>query len=399
MKQRIFITCIIIFTLLYLSSCVEPFKIKTITFDSALVIEASVTNELKTQTVKISRTFRLEESETLPEENATVQITDNQNNVYFFSENKPGTYTSSTPFEAVLGRDYQLSIKTDDNRTYVSNQQRINSTSSIDNLIVEAKSYTQSGVEKEGIVITAQSFDANRNANYYRYEYEETYKIIAPLWNPFKLKILSEWPPRVKVVQKTIENRVCYKTDSSNKIIQTETTTLSEDSVNFSIKHIDKTNFKIRNRYSLLVKQYIQSPEAYNYYKILNKISNSESLFSQTQPGTLIGNIISMDDKNENVLGFFEVTSVSTKRVFFNYSDFYTKNIPPHEEPCTYIAPELIFEGASPLVDNLLSNTYIYFSPNPKTFEFLTGPYLLVPKSCGDCTVLGSNIKPTFWID
>lgn len=399
MKQKRKITSFLILTLLIFWGCVEPFKIKTIAFDSALVIEASITNELKTQTVKVSRTYRLEESRTVPEENAIVQISDNQNNVYLFTEKKPGTYISSTPFEAILGRDYQLSIKTNDNRLYLSNQQKIGSISPINKLTVEAKTYTKSGIEKEGIVITAQSYDSNNNANFYRYEYEETYQIIAPLWSSEELKIISKWPPILKVAQRTIDNKTCYKTDFSNEIIQTETTALSEDRVNFAVKHIDKTNFKIRNRYSLLVKQYIQSREAYRYYKTLNKISSSESLFSQIQPGTLIGNIYSTEDTNENVLGFFEVASVSKKRVFLNYLDFFTKYIPPHIESCAYIAPDLIFEGASPLVDNLVSNKYIYFSPNPKTFDFLTGPYLLVPKSCGDCTVLGSNIKPPFWID
>ena len=397
MDKRLIISAFFLFTLF--TSCVEPFEIKTTSFESALVVEATLTNELKNQTVKISRTFRLEESGVIPEKDATVQIIDDQNNTYLFAENIPGIYTSLVQFEAVLGRNYQLSIKTKDNRSYISNQQKINSVSPINNLKVEAKTYTKAGVQKEGIVITAESYDSNKNANYYRYEYEETYKITATLWSPDELKIIREWPPLVKVVRRVNDNRICYKTDFSNEIIQTETTSLSEDRVSFPVKFIDKNDFKIRNRYSLLVKQYIQSLEAYNYYKILSEISSSESLFSQMQPGTLIGNIMSTDDRNENVLGFFEVTSLSTKRIFFNHSDFYLHDLPPHIESCTYIAPDLIFQGSSPLVDNLISNKYIYFSANPRTQEFLTGPFLLVPKSCGDCTVLGSNVKPSFWID
>ena len=26
-------------------------------------------------------------------------------------------------------------------------------------------------------------------------------------------------------------------------------------------------------------------------------------------------------------------------------------------------------------------------------------PYTLISKSCGDCTAIGSNVKPTFWIE
>ncbi|WP_302847791.1 hypothetical protein [Polaribacter sp. KT25b] len=40
----------------------------------------------------------------------------------------------------------------------------------------------------------------------------------------------------------------------------------------------------------------------------------------------------------------------------------------------------------------------MYYLDNSPT-ELRPGKYQLVPKKCGDCTVLGSNIKPTFWVD
>ena len=48
---------------LMLISCVEPFEIKTIDFESALVVEATITDELKNHVVKLSRAFKLEEDE------------------------------------------------------------------------------------------------------------------------------------------------------------------------------------------------------------------------------------------------------------------------------------------------------------------------------------------------
>ena len=40
-----------------------------------------------------------------------------------------------------------------------------------------------------------------------------------------------------------------------------------------------------------------------------------------------------------------------------------------------------------------------YYKENDTGLAHLEGRYLLVPKICGDCTVLGSNIKPDFWVD
>ncbi|MEC8831737.1 MAG: DUF4249 domain-containing protein, partial [Bacteroidota bacterium] len=27
------------------------------------------------------------------------------------------------------------------------------------------------------------------------------------------------------------------------------------------------------------------------------------------------------------------------------------------------------------------------------------GPYVFVPRICGDCTLLGSNVEPDFWVE
>jgi len=75
------------------------------------------------------------------------------------------------------------------------------------------------------------------------------------------------------------------------------------------------------NRYSIFVKQYVQNFAAHTFYQTLKDISGSESILSQTQPGFFAGNIKSDDNPNEKVIGFFDVSSVSNKRIFFNFSD------------------------------------------------------------------------------
>jgi len=390
----------LLFFVLIIYSCVEPFEYKTTSFESALVVEASITNEIKFQKIKITRAHKLEETAITNETGALVTINDGQGNTYGFNEISPGEYSSNTPFAAVQNRKYQLLIKTSDNRTYTSNNQQIGSVSPLENLTAKAVTTNLGGVENQGISIVAESYDPSRKSNFYRYEYEETYKILATFWSPYKLEIVSRnLPFKVKTVSRTKEEKICYMTKTSNEIIQTETVTLSEDRVNFPVKFIEKSDFTIRNRYSILVKQFVQSIEAYSFYKILDQLSSSESLFSQIQPGILIGNIVSTENENESVLGFFEVTSVSSKRIFFNFSDFYQGDLPDHIEGCEIVSPLLVDRTTSPLIHMIDEDKYIYYKDNPRTNQHLVGPYLLVTKSCSDCTVLGTNIKPSFWVD
>jgi hypothetical protein len=188
----------------------------------------------------------------------------------------------------------------------------------------------------------------------------------------------------------------------SNSIIQTTTTDLLEDRVSkFAIRNISVYIAIISHRYSILVKQYVQSLEAFTYYDILGQLSGSGSLFSQIQPGFINSNIFSTEDRNEKVLGFFEISSVTEQRIYFNYEDFFpNEDLPPYFIDCRTSTP-LIQKGtppSTPLKDGIEAGILKYFAENnpPAPNE---GPYFVVPTACGDCTVLGTNVKPEFWED
>jgi hypothetical protein len=144
----------------------------------------------------------------------------------------------------------------------------------------------------------------------------------------------------------------------------------------------------------------VQSLEAFTYYNILDQLSGSGSLFSQIQPGFINGNIFSTEDRNEKVLGFFEVSSVTEQRIYFNYEDFFPNDdLPPYFIDCRTSTPVIVTQGGTtPLHDGIEAGILKYLSDNnpPAPNE---GPYFVVPTACGDCTELGTNVKPDFWED
>ena len=380
------------------NSCTEPFDIKTITFESALVIEATITNELKYQEINLSRTFKLEDNGPSSESNANVKIIDDLQNTYNFHETDPGKYVSNNEFSALANRNYQLKIVTNKGDSYSSQLTKLTNISKID------KVYVEKSEDGTGVNIFVDSHNPNGNSRYYRYEYEETYKIIAAKWAYSDLIVVSKKPPIFDFKPRDDNKRVCYNTIFSKGIIQTETNNLIEDKVTkLPIRHISRDNYIITHRYSMLLKQNVQSQEAYVFYKTLNNLSDSgENLFSQNQPGFITGNIYSDDNPNEKVIGFFEVSSVSTKRIFFSPSD--VNLLIPSEKPypisCDLIAPELKPGSGKSLFDYLESGSLKYFQDNDGTGYPLIppgGPYIMVPTGCADCTQFGSNIVPEFW--
>jgi len=399
-SRKIYYIILLLFISVMYNGCVEPFDIETKTFESAIVIEATITNEFKNQKIKITRTFRFEEDGPNAESNADVKVIDDSQNIYAFEEGEPGNYSSTSEFAAINGRNYQLMITTSDGRNYSSElMQLTNFPQTFDTSVLK----TINDTNQEGISILVNSFDATGNSRFYRYEYIETYKIIAPFWSALDLVVVSDTTPfEVIFVPRTNEERICYNSLNSTKIIQIETNLFSEDRVfDFLIKFLSKDDFIISHRYSILVKQFVQSLEGFTFYKTLNNFSSSESLFSQNQTGFLSGNISSLEDSNEKVIGFFEVSSVLSQRIFFNYRDFFPDEpLPPFITNCNFKAPILTSSSgnSSPLINELKAGAK-YFAENDGISNELPGPYLLVSSPCSDCTRIGSNTVPDFWID
>jgi len=381
-------------------SCVEEIDVKTLTFEDALVVEGTITNEYKFHEIKLSRTYKLEEDGPAFEREANISIIDDIGNTYSFQEDTPGVYISDIEFKAIPEREYQLKISTSTGKSYSSSSTKLTAESKIDE-ISASREINENDIE--GISIKVNSFNAERESNYYRYEFEETYKIIAPHWSEYDISIVSEVPPyEFELVPRTKEERVCYNTIFSAGIIQTETNNLSEDRVsNFQVRFIEHDDFIISYRYSVLVKQYVQSLEAYTFYNILNSLSGSESLFSQNQPGYFNGNIVSENNVNEKVIGFFEVSSVSTKRIFINPRDL-IKTKPDFIAYCELVAPFIEGSyGETPLIDGIKDGSLKFVRINdpegPADLIVPGGPYQMVRARCGDCTTMGTNIEPDFW--
>ncbi|WP_422860129.1 DUF4249 domain-containing protein [Flagellimonas sp. S174] len=384
---------------LFFVSCVETFEPETEVFESVLIVEAAITNEDKRQQVLLNRTFRLEEEGPNPESSATVRVVDDQQNEFVFEEVEPGRYLSVQTFSAVPNRQYQLSIATSDGRTYGSDSVSLTPESQILDLYASREENSNG---QDGIAILIDSQGNQSGTQSFRFEYEETYKIIAPRWVAVDAVVIRERPsPAIVILEpKTEEQQVCYNTELSNTIILGDTENTNQNGLTrFPVRFISRDNFIISHRYSILVRQFAQTREAFAFYETLNEFSSqTESLFSQVQPGFLNGNIFSQEGESDNVVGFFEASSVTSRRIFFDYEDFFPgEPLPPYASDCSLeFTPDLLPSspgGASPLVQaiNSLRQKYVEATGDDNR------PFVLVNRPCGDCTALGSNVIPEFW--
>ena len=216
---------------------------------------------------------------------------------------------------------------------------------------------------------------------------------------------MTENPPNVGIRRRQQEELICYGVSRSTEILQFTTEGLVSNAViDFPLRFLEKRNPFIAHRYSILVKQFSISPEAYRYYRTLRELSGQGNLLSQQQPGFLPGNVIAEDGNIGDVSGYFCIASLSERRIFFDYDDFYdgVNILPAYPADCndTFVAPVLVDEfGNSPLIEAVQNESYEFLTRNAGFDSTQFGGYIMVPRICGDCTVLGSNVPPDFWVD
>jgi hypothetical protein len=419
MKNSLFtIACILSFWMAF--SCLEEIPLDTkVEFDEAIVIEATITNELKSQVIKLSRSYRLEEDGPNPVSNASVIVRNDLGNTFVFEETQAGTYNSVEVFSAQPNTKYTLEVS-ENGTIYTSSQESFLQPTQIDQLYLE-RDFNEN--QEEGISIYLDTFDPTGNSNYYRYAYEETYKIIAPKYSSLKLNVLNDDFPipedqfnsiqeiqdhLVELVPRDQQLQVCYNTVKSNTVIIIDTNNFQEDQLEkYRIRFISRDNYIMSHRYSILVKQYVQSSEAFNFYETLKAFSLSESVFSESQTGFFEGNIDS-NISSKKVIGFFQVSPVDSKRVYFNYADQFTnEDLPPYfiycggrRYPLLYKTDHLTGDIVESDLQDLIKDKFQYYTENPGDIPEFSGPlypFYMVIEPCGDCTALGTTEIPDFW--
>ena len=380
------------------SACVEEVSIDFRDDQSNLVVHAIITDELKHQQITLSRTYPFDTKEAPAEKGAVVVLSSNEQN-YPFEEVEEGQYRSVTAFAAEVGVSYKLSITTADGRSYSSETKSLVGGVSIDNFSV---SQGVNSDNEEGLSFELSSNNSNSEGNYYRIDYEETYKIIAPYWSAYDAVIFAEGfhTIDVRAILRETEEKECYGNFKSTRINLVNTYNFQSDEIrDLPVRFLKKYDPKGMYRYSIEVKQYAVDAQTYAYYQSLKEISDaSATVFTQSQPGQINSNIYSESNPEEVVLGYFEVSGVDSRRVFVDYRDYYPDgNRPNYFYACQTSIPSISGTmGNRPLLEAIKSDELIYFASTEPGSE---GPFVMVLPFCGDCTRIGSNIKPEFWID
>ena len=356
-------------------SCIKPFNPPVISSGNLnyLVVDGFIMPGTAT-TIKLSRTLNISDSfRFVPEQNAQLFIEGLSGSSYSFQTGIDGVYTSPAVF---LSNDdkYRLHIYLSDGREYTSDYVEAKQSPPIDSLEWE---------EADDVSIYVNTHDPAGKARYYKWEFDETveYRSIYESFVDYKDHQLIFLDPDQYRYQ-------CFKFYNSTNIAIATSAALTDDIIRRArITIIPNDYSKIAFRYSILVKQYALTPDAYKYWQTLQANTEQNGNIFDPQPAQLRSNIHNVANPDEPVIGFVSVSNFTEKRMFIRGTQLLHRPAIPYYDMC-----EVQFPDPSRW-DELMGNGL-----NLPAF-FQTGRGLAIaPAICVDCRLQGGTTqKPSYW--
>jgi hypothetical protein len=389
-----------------LSTCIDPYRPKLNAFESLLAVDAFLTNENRLYNVKLSRTVPAQNIKPSMVSGALVIIKDGNGNNSQLQQTSPGLYqTDSIHFQGEIGNTYTLYIKTAEGTEYESEPCLMYPVQQIDSVyFVKDQEIINNGSEtNQGLRILLDSRSGNEN-KYFRWIYNEWWKFSVP--NPKEFDYINE-----STITKVDQiKQVCWKNNISNEIIiQSAEFSQSQGIEKKPILFIasDKSD-RLLIQYSIEVKQLSLSKNEYEFWYRMQQINESGGDIFEKQPFSIASNIHNINNPDEQVLGYFQVSAINQKRIYITPSSISELDLPAYQYDCesVVIGPD----DYAPPGGNATSVTFdnINYWYTLAGYTFVKPVYnpgqvlvkLIFSKSvCANCTIGGSLTKPDFWID
>jgi hypothetical protein len=247
---------------LCLLCCRKPYNPPAIAApNNYLVVEGVINQGNDSTIIKLSKTVNLNAQTTVnPVLGATVTVENEQNNTWRLVSDGTGNYVSAglnLPSQA----NYRLRINTGDGHQYLSDFVPAKPTPPIDSV-----GYT---LASDGLLLYVNTHDPKNNTRYYRWDYSETWQFHSKYFSDLFLDTIHHVITARTPAQQAY---YCFGNDAASTIVLNSTEKLTQDVVYQSpLTNILYTSPKIEIKYSILVKQYALTSDAYSFYTNLKK--------------------------------------------------------------------------------------------------------------------------------
>jgi Domain of unknown function (DUF4249) len=344
-----------------------------------LVVEGYISGNSVTQ-FSLTRSIPLPGDSTLPVvTGAQLQVEGTDNSVYPLTELGNGQYSIAyLPLDIAV--KYRLRITIPGGEIYLSDFVAYQVTPPIDSI-----NWIQT---EAGVSIYTNTHDPTNSTHYYQWTFDQTYEYTAAEYSQYYYDT-----PANTVVARTPAQQVyfCWKHIPPTTIVVGTSAQLAQDVIyEFPLVTIPPNSQELSVEYSILVTQYALTDSGYEFLSLMAATTQSLGSIFDAQPTQLTGNIHSLSNAAEPVIGYIQAGTVQQQRIFINNLQI----------------NNWVYYNSCPKKDTLVS-------PTPANLQLFFGSFGYVPllyqfspvtgwvsnqAECVDCTLQGGTTqKPAFW--
>ncbi|UCS91934.1 DUF4249 domain-containing protein [Echinicola marina] len=302
-----------------------------------------------------------------------------------------GDQTGRYFFDRYLNSDgeYRLSIDIPEKGKYLSDWIRPQITPPIDSI-----GYHQGEDDDLEIYLNTKG---NENAQYFIWNFEETWIFNTPIISFLKYVKLSETKDTILYRTANEMTNECFLSEKSNKVVIGSSAQYQDHSIHRKeIQQIPYGSEKLGRRYSIVIRQRAISKEAYDFFEILRKNSDDIGGVFSPLPSILGSNIHHVSNKERKAIGFITIGTSIEKRIYIGRHEILNWQVNnPFYTGCEFSTDTVAVIDASASFNN---NYRVPVSPitadnDPSRIVAYVG----ASTKCTDCTLRGQKEKPDFW--
>jgi hypothetical protein len=380
---------LIFLILISLFTCIDPYDTRIKNFESLLVVDGLLTDEDHANYVFLTRTKANINGAIEKVSGAEVIIKDDLGRGYTLTEKNAGEYlTDSLNFRGEVGRSYILYIRTRDGKSYESGTCLMYPSQKLDSVTYVKESRIIDNEIRDGIKICVTS-ECNDDKAYYRWTYQEQWK--------FGVRYAPQYVylGNGQVDNINSENVICYKGNKSDGIFVRESSASFSQPIEFFLPD-ESDRFSIK--YKIKVRQLSISKDEYNFWTLMQMISESGGDIFDKQPFQITGNIFNKNDATERVLGYFQVSAATEEVKYINHNEMTRLGLHDFSPACDTITLRTSesFKTWDDVYSYGIACGYKFVRPSFDEFEMKITSMFFAGPECTDCSKTGTLNVPDF---
>lgn len=326
-----------------LYACIDPFYLPEISAIERFVVEGELTNETGPHHIRLfySRSLeKVDKSNVKVESGAIVWIESDSGEKDVLQEDPalPGTYLTHESFKGEFGKSYRLQIQTQSQRRYESTWELLQPPGEINDLYYEFAENIRAPEKGkvfdsyDGFHLFANAASSKEANGLLRWRWTGVYKGITNPELNTKFVGRAELPDPLPcsgyVISSTGLEQVaecicctCWGYEYSRSATVSNNQHIKDNSfgrVHIGTVYISRPRF--HERYYVELEQLSVSENSYTFWKLASDQQQGTGSLFQPNSVRIKGNIISLSDPTEEVLGIFSASGIVRKSLFIERS-------------------------------------------------------------------------------